>query len=150
MNYKLGIAIACALSVFTFSSVANAKWTDNLKKYAQDKNVTKDQVIEKIENTLQGLHSSLIEAKKIGFIPDDVRVVSSIIPHVEVFFSDIGETGREQEILEANKGRKMLYPVLKFLNDTRRISVANYHIKRVKVNFTVPPKITIIANVDLP
>lgn len=117
--------------------------------FNRKKQEKKDEAIERMEQKMIELHQSLIEINKIGFIADEVRVVSGFPPHAEVFFSDRGTTGREDDILLKNKHKKVLYKVLKLLRDTRKIKVAHYEIKRVKIDFTVPPKIILITSVNL-
>lgn len=119
------------------------------ERYSSFKASKKDEAIEKLEEKMEELHGSLIEISKIGFVADEVRIVSGLPPHAEVFFSDTGETGKEAQVMAANAHKKVLSKVLKLLNDTRKINVAHYEIRRVKMDFTVPPKLHLVTNVDL-
>ena len=98
---------------------------------------------------MKDIHESLVEISKIGFLADNVSIISGLPPHAEISFSDIGETGKETQILEKNKSKKKLYKILKMLIDTRKINVAHYKIQGVKIDFSWPPVVTLDAKVDL-
>lgn len=148
---KRKIFIIGYILLLSFPISSKASWIDKIKDTTSNyKKLKKDEAIEKLEQEMVGLHTSLIEISKIGFIADEVRIVSGKpLPHAEIFFSDIGATGQEISIIDKNSDKKTLHIILKLLNETRKINIIHFEIKRVKIDFTFPPKISLITKVVL-
>lgn len=132
------------ICLFLFSSSVNAGWMDKVKSVSSKD--MDDVVINKMESSLKNLHTTLIELNKAGFRADEVWISSSFA--ITVIFKDMGETGKEQEVLNDNKEHKILSLTLKLLLKTRKFSVAHYKIRNLEVELSIPPKLILQTSID--
>lgn len=131
--------------LFVSCPLAQAQLKDFLKK---KKDAAAEKVIEKATKTLTDFRETLKELKEAGFVAEEVSMVGALNPKFGVVFVDQGETGKEKEVAERNKDDKIFSSVLKMLVTLRAIKVESYSLKKIKVEFGFPPKVTWVAKVE--
>lgn len=117
----------------------------NVSNYGQ---AVKELVMEKTEGALEKLHENLIELNKAGFRADEVWIEGTLTPTITVIFEDVGETGKEDDVLRDSKDKIILSSTLKMLLNTRKFKMKHYQIKKLKLEYSIPPKLTLQATVN--